>query len=811
MMSLKKYSKKRNFDQTPEPSGKLDRSNQYRFVIQRHQASHLHYDLRLELEGVLKSWAVPKGPSLQAGVKRLAIQTEDHPVSYLHFEGRIPKGNYGAGVMDIWDSGTYRAAKEKESASLLEQWTKGSLKIIFEGKKMKGEFALIRTGAKKDNKWLFIKKEDPYSTKTAYDAEAHLDTPTKKVNRHEMVKPGQGKILKPMLATPKKEIFNHPDWVYELKWDGYRMLSYLNAGQVQCYSRNGKSFNEKFPTIVHALEGIPHDAILDGEVVALDKEGVGNFQILQHYPENEWDSIRYYVFDLLFLNGHSTLELGLMERKSLLPEIIADCPGVMYCEEISGMGTAFYQQAIEEGMEGVIAKKADSIYQPGHRSEDWLKIKAQDSLEAVICGYTASDKRNFGALILGIYEEDKLLHIGNCGSGFTQQDQKSLLNKLQPLHRKTSPFAEKVDLKGSIPHWVTPRLIAEVNFSEWTKSGKLRHPVFKTLRTDKNISEVHKQQNSGLSPEEATSYDSSHSSLTLDGFSVPITNLDKIYWPKERYRKYELLDYYLHVAQYILPYLKDRPQNLHRNPNGIKDEGFYQKNVEEEFVKPWMETVSIYSKSNQKELNYVLCQQEATLLYLANLGCIEFNPWSSRIKTIEKPDYAIIDLDPTKKNTFQQVIETALATKEILEQWKIKAFCKTSGSTGIHILFPLGAQYTYKEARDFAKLICLEIQKKLPKLTTLERPLKNRKERIYLDYLQNGKAQTLAAPYCVRPREGAPVSAPIEWGELKSGLEIRDFTIKTMPERLEQKGDIFGGLLHSPIDMLRILNRIKNL
>lgn len=797
-MDLNEYSKKRDFDKTPEPPAKVEKTTTFRFVVQRHQASHLHYDLRLELDGVLKSWAVPKGPSMEAGIKRLAVQTEDHPTKYLTFEGRIPKGNYGAGEMTIWDSGNFKAAKNKSDASLLDQWKKGNMKLLFEGEKLNGEFALVRTGQEKN--WLLIKKEDAFSTKESYNAE-DFSTANSKVRTLDV-----DEFIKPMLASPKKEIFNNPDWIYELKWDGYRMISSISNGKVKTYSRNGNLFTQRFSTITKSLEGIPYDVVLDGEVVAMDKNGIPDFQALQNYPQNNWKRIEYYVFDILYLNGHYTMGLKLMERKSLIPDVIAGCEAVFYTEEIEGMGTAFYQKAINSGMEGVVAKKADSVYIPGYRSENWLKIKSKETQEALICGYTESESDAFGSLILGILDDDKLRYIGNCGSGFSSQLRKELLRIFEPLQKRENPFPEKIDLKGREPHWLKPELIAEVRFSEWTKTGKLRHPVFKTLRHDKEVEEVTKQDEVEQSPPKSTETKSSKTSLLLDGFSVPFANLEKIYFPESGLRKYDLIDYYLHISDVILPYLINRPQNLHRHPNGIKGQGFYQKNISEEFIKPWMETVEVYSESNKENLNYLLCQNEATLLYMANLGCIEINPWNSRTSNIENPDYAIIDLDPSKENTFEDVIETALATKEVLDLWKIPGFCKTSGSSGIHIIIPLGAKYSYDQARDFTKLICLQIQRKLPELTTLERTINKRNGKIYLDFLQNRRGQTLAAPYCVRPKEGAPVSAPLEWKEVKSGLNVLDFTMQNMPQRIQKKGDLWQGFMEKAIDMEDVLS-----
>lgn len=801
-MDLQEYSRKRDFENTPEPEAETDFSNQFRFVVQRHRASRLHYDLRLELDGVLKSWAVPKGPSMEKKVKRLAVQTEDHPVRYLTFEGTIPKGNYGAGTMTIWDSGIFKPAETGKNNSLINQWKKGSMKIIFEGKKLKGEFALVKTGPKEDKNWLLIKKEDEFSTSESYDAEDFAEKNSEKKNVAIQ------KFIKPMLASPKKEIFNNPGWIFEFKWDGYRMIASVSNGKVKTFSRNGTSFTNRFRILSDSLQTIPHDVILDGEVVALNKEGAADFQALQNYPENNWERIHYYVFDLLFLNGYSTMDLQLTERKSLIPAIIENCSHVFYCEEIEGMGITYYQQALEQGMEGVVAKKMDSVYIPGFRSKDWLKIKARETAEALICGYTDSDAQVFGSLLLGIYEKDRLTYIGNCGSGFSQQLQKELLKKFRNLEQKTSPFEEKINLKGRTVTWLKPLLVAEISFSEWTATGKLRHPVFEGLREDKNPKEISRQEEVEEPPENPVST-SSQTSISIDGYSVPFSILEKIYFPGSGYTKYDLIDYYIHISKYLLPYLKDRPQNLHRHPNGITGMDFYQKNIPEELVKPWMETAAVYSTANKENLNYLLCQNEATLLYLINLGCIEINPWNSRITAIDYPDYAILDLDPSSENSFEEVIETALAVREVMDLWKIPGFCKTSGSSGIHILIPLGAGYTYNQARGFAKLICLEVQKKLPGLTTLERTKTKRKNKIYLDFLQNRKGQTLAAPYCVRPKEGAPVSAPLEWKEVKPGLEIRDFTIRTMIQRLQKKGDLWRDLLKHPIDLRKILENIS--
>ncbi|APG60299.1 DNA ligase D [Christiangramia salexigens] len=802
-MSLEDYEKKRDFSKTPEPPSEVNQDAKSRFVIQRHQASRLHYDLRLEIEGVLASWAVPKGPSMNSKDKRLAIRTEDHPVKYLHFKGSIPKGNYGAGEMSIWDSGVYKSAID--SKSIIEQLNEGNLKLIFKGEKIKGEFALVKTNSEKGDQWLLIKKGDSYSTDLNYDAEDYIPRSTSKKAKFRELK--NRKTIAPMLATSTAEIFNDPKWIYELKWDGYRIISHIKDTKVHIQSRNGITYNSKFPALVKDLENIPHDAVLDGELVLLDKNGKSVFQELQNYDGSTKLHLKYYVFDMLFLNGHSMIDLPLLERKSLIPEVLEDTAVAVYCDHIEGMGTAFYNKAVEAGMEGVIAKKADSVYRPGIRSEDWLKIKKEESQEAIICGYTTSEKTAFGSLILGIEEDNTLKYIGNCGTGFGRGGKKALLQKMKKLQVKTSPFEEKIDLKGREPKWIEPKLVCEVIFSEWTKEGKMRHPVFKAVRKDKEPEEARLQPSVDKAAEASAG---AEDRLEINGRQVSVTNLSKVYWPDSGLRKFDLIDYYLKISEIILPYLKDRPQNLHRHPNGINKKGFYQKDTKG-FNENWLETTRVYSESSQKDIEYLLCQDEASLIYMANLGCIELNPWNSRIGNLEKPDYAVIDLDPSSKNNFEEVIEVAQVTYELLKAAEIGAYCKTSGSTGIHIYIPMGGEYTYNEVRDFTKIICYLIQDALPDLTSMERVVKNRKGKIYLDYLQNRKGQTLAAPYCVRPKKGAPVSAPIEWKELKSGLRITDFNMNNMPQRLEKKGDLFHAVLTSEFEMYDAIDRLNSL
>ncbi len=797
-MGLGEYHRKRNFEQTPEPRGGPNKySSESRFVVQRHQAGRLHYDLRLEIAGTLKSWALPKGPSMNPKDKRLAVQTEDHPLEYLSFEGRIPKGNYGAGVMEIWDSGSFHTLSNTPAAA----FKSGQLKLLLKGSKLKGEFTLVQTRRGEDHKqWLLIKKDDEHATNLEYNAE-------KLVSEKEQpaaLKPGN--IVAPMLATRTLEAFNHPDWLFELKWDGYRVMAHLMTDKVRLHSRNGSSYDKRFAEIRLALEELGHESILDGEVVLLDKQGKPMFQGLQNYTTDTPGELRYFVFDLLYLNGHSTTGLSLRERKELLRELIIDQAPIFYCDHIDNLGKSFFTKAVKQGLEGVMAKKKDSKYWPGSRSESWLKIKSGESQEAIICGYTESTAGEaFGSLILGLNSGNGLEYIGNCGSGFTTEFQYALLARMQKLKQNDSPFPGKIKLKGRKPSWLRPQLVCEVHFSEWTKAGRMRHPVFKGLREDKIAEEISKED-THTTPESEGSKTSANS-LEVNGIEVPVSNLEKVFWPDEGLRKYDVFDYYIKVAKYILPYLKDRPQNLHRHPDGIQGDSFYQKD-QPDILPHWLETTGVYSESSDKEIKYLLCQDEAALLFMANLGCIEINPWNSRVGSLAKPDYTVIDLDPSPKNTLEEVIEVAQAFQDLLLKAEIKSYCKTSGSRGLHIYLPLGAKYDYEQARDFTRLLCHFVNDELGEITTLERSLKSRGNRIYLDYLQNRRGQTLAAAYCLRPRPGAPVSTPLEWREVKPGLKIQDFNIHSLPERLSKKGDFFKPVLGEGIDMAVALEKL---
>jgi bifunctional non-homologous end joining protein LigD len=806
-MKLEEYEKKRIFTETSEPPGKILGTNaELRFVVQEHHASHLHYDFRLELDGVLISWAIPKGPTLDPSEKRLAIMVEDHPYDYKDFEGIIPAGNYGAGTVTIWDEGTYHSYEHEgleKTIDLIHQGlVKGDLKFMLKGNKLKGKFALIRIKSEKDNNWLFIKKKDEYAV------------PDFKID--SLGDPFPHKI-KPMLATLVKQPFDHQDWIFEIKLDGYRAIAEIENGRVELYSRNLNSFNQMFAPIVEAFTG-NIDTVYDGEIVVLDERGRSKFQLLQNYAKDGVGELFYFVFDLLYLEGKDLRYLPLRDRKVKLKQFLPEHPNIKYVDDIAEFGKAFFALAQENGLEGIIAKRSASLYQNGKRSNDWLKIKITARQDSIICGFTRpkGSRMHLGSLVLGAYVDGELEHIGNCGTGFSDTALREMYDLLSPLVQNESPFKSRIVAANAIT-WVKPALVCEVEYSEWTDEGVMRHPVFQGLRSDKKVKEV-KKENSATSTinnevgeqETATVKDvkvTDHKGvsnkleqeITINNQRLKFTNLGKIFWPEEKYTKGDVIAYYQKMAKYILPHLKDRPESLYRTPNGITESGFYQKNVSD-FVPDWVQTHNVFSESNEKDILYLLCQNEETLLYMANLGCIEINPWLSRIQSEDHPDYLVIDLDP-EDISFDKVVETALSVHDVLESAGVTSFPKTSGATGLHIFIPLQAKYNYDVVREFARLIATLVHKQVPEFTSIERSPKKRQKKVYLDFLQNRSGQTLASVYSIRPRPGATVSTPLQWKEVKLGLDPHNFTIHTIHKRVEKLGDLFKGVLGPGIDI----------
>ncbi len=900
-MSLVKYKKKRTFTETPEPKGGKPGKDSLRFVIQKHAASRLHYDFRLEMDGVLKSWAVPKGPSTDPSVKRLAMMVEDHPYDYRTFEGIIPEGNYGAGTVMVWDEGTYEPIEKAEGKTaqekvLLKEMEKGSLKFILNGKKLRGEFALVKTHDMAENSWLLIKHRDEFAGETDITKqdksvvsgknldkiaatsehvfrEAGGNKPEKKIKK-PVTKTAVKKSLKkqitseqnsdkkqpevnvkaflkkaekrefpepfsPMLATLADQPFDDPGWEYEVKWDGYRALAFLDKREIQLKSRNNKSFNEKFYPVFDAIKKWGIHAVADGEIVVVNEDGISDFSSLQNWRSEADGALLYYVFDLLWLDGKDLTTLPLLERKAILQTLIPQDGIIRSGFSMNAKGTEFFDVAMKMGLEGIIAKRSDSVYFPNDRSKDWLKIKVQKRQEVVIAGYTKNEgtAKAFSSLLLGAYKNKKLQYVGKVGTGFTDKQQKEMLAIFKPLVMQRTPFENEPNYNkpsrfrpnppDATATWLKPELVCEINFAEITQDGVFRHPSFIAMREDKNAKDVileteivarevtEKIENKDkivtapdkssrktlLNPNEKTQV------KKVNGHELKFSNLDKIFWPDDHVTKRDMLNYYYQVAPYILPYLKNRPQSLNRFPNGINGKSFYQKDVTGK-VPDWVSTFPYRAEDDEQDKNYMLGNDDASLLYMANLGAVEMNPWSSTIHNRDNPDWCILDLDPDKRNTFDQVVETALVIKDLLDSLETVSYCKTSGSTGLHIYIPLEAKYSYDQSQLFARWIATEASEQLPAFTSIERMIRNRKGKLYIDFLQNRPGATLAAPYSLRPKPGATVSMPLHWEEVKKGLKMTDFTIKNALQRIKSEGDIFKPVLGKGINLEAILDKL---
>lgn len=833
-MGLREYFRKRSFSKTPEPKGKVKKAggDKLKFVVQEHHATALHYDFRLEMNGVLKSWAIPKGPSMNPHDHHLAIQTEDHPFEYRNFEGIIPEGNYGAGNVIIWDEGWYEPrAEDGDEKSLERDVKKGHVTFIVHGKKLKGEFALIKMPhAKEDDAWLIIKKGDEFAS------EADITKQNESVRSHHQVDDlgAHGKLpdlseypkvkkpwsVNPMLCTLVEEPFDRDDWIFEIKWDGYRAVGTKHGDELALYSRNHLDFSGKYTPVVEALREIKHDVILDGEIVVVDNEGRAHFEWLQGWHKKPEGNLQYHVFDILWCDGHDVRSMPLLRRKALLKAILPKSSVLSYSDHVENKGLALFHEMQRRGLEGMVAKNANSSYREEVRGNDWLKIKTHLRQEVVIGGYTEprGGRQYLGALLVGVYDDKgEFVYIGHSGGGIADEQRKQLQLKLAKLERKTSPFSTEPKPNAPV-HWVKPELVCEMEFSEWTSEGSMRHPEFKGLRPDKEAKDVHREKAKKPRSSDASSAPSSIPSKTggdrrgterRQQSQLPFepTHLDKVFFPKHKYTKGDLLEYYTEMAEYILPYLDGRPLSMNRMPNGIKGPSFFQKN--NEHLPDWVPSADIFSDSNNEDLHWIVGGQLDTLLYVTQLGSIEINPWNSRVGNLDKPDWIVIDLDP-EGVTFNDVIDVAKTVHEVTDEWGIPTYPKTSGKTGIHIYIPMGAKYTYEQAKNLAHLIVLEVNKRQPKITSVERNPEKRKHRIYLDFLQNREGQTLAAPYSVRPTPEASVSMPLHWDEVKKGLDPMDYTIKNAAKRLKRTGDLWKPVMGKGIDLAKVLKKIES-
>jgi bifunctional non-homologous end joining protein LigD len=822
-MSLKEYARKRSFSKTPEPKpGKAAAPAGNFFCVQRHHATRLHYDFRLEIDGALASWAVPKGPTQNPGDKRLAMHVEDHPLDYGNFEGNIPAGNYGAGSVMLWDRGTYELLGDLPAKA---QMARGDLKFRLHGQKLKGEFAIVLMKNRgKGNEWLLLKKKDEFAD-PSWEADAHSRSVLTGRTQEEIARdmpaaaPAHGSkrtmpkgavrapipdSIVPMKGTLADKPPRGAGWLYEIKWDGVRAICFVEDGAVRLISRTGKSCERQYPE----LSVLPHyidakNAVLDGEICVLDEQGRPRFNLIQpRIMVSDAASIAaqarskpatLFLFDLLYLDGHDLRGVPLSERRKLLESVVKP-GGVVRLSGTFEEGEQLLEAAREQGLEGIIAKRADSRYE-ARRSDCWVKVKTVSETDCVICGYTQGERQYFGALILGTYEKNKLLWAGNVGTGFDQKLVKDIYDRLQPLKTSRCPFAEKPKLPKDVA-WVRPELVCTVKYGEWTRDGRLRAPVFVGLRTDIDPQESVRDQKAEQAAAAGAFLPEKQVQVTveIEGKQLKFTNLNKVYYPREGYIKRDVINYYASISDLILPHLQDRPLSLKRYPNGIHSDFFFQKRSAESFP-DWLQTESIYSEHNQAPINYAVCNDRASLVYLTNLGCIDQNPWMSRVGLLESPDFILIDLDP-QDCPYDLIVEAALLVQDKLERIKLTGYPKTTGGDGMHIYIPIENRYTYEQARIFAELLGRLAVAERPDLFTTPRSVSKReKGRVYFDHLQIGAGKTIAAPYVLRAYDGAPVSTPLKWDEVRPGLTPQQFHIGNALERFAKVGDLFEDVL----------------
>ncbi|MBI4276964.1 MAG: hypothetical protein HY660_00785 [Armatimonadetes bacterium] len=980
---LDEYARKRAFDRTPEPSGVARpapaprRGALSRFVIQEHHARRLHWDFRLEMEGVLRSWAVPKGLSMDPRDKRLAVAVEDHPLEYVDFEGVIPEGNYGAGTVMVWDAGTYECLEGDPAAA----YAKGKLTLRLQGEKVRGEFHMVRTrmparggaarvaGADAEPgdkaQWLIFKKSDgdavsgwtmpspSVSVKTGRtieqikaeasarwlsgDPASASRKPGAPGRRAEdalrralraIGLPARGgesfpSKISPMLATTRDEPFDDPRWLFEIKWDGIRAIAHLRRQdaeqQVTLRSRGGLAINAQYPEVVEALYALDlPDAVLDGEIVALDSRGRAQFQLLQARLHGDGANtpraapkppIVYYVFDLLYVGGHLLMERPLVERRKVLEALLPSHRTVRLSQAEPAAGRAFYDAAHRLGIEGVIAKSADRPYEPGKRTAHWVKIKVKQRLEAVVAGYTKGQRaraKTFGALLLGAYDDHGTLrYIGHAGGGFTDSELRRVFALLQARRQDACPFPE-VPPTNAPPAWVRPELVAEVEHGGWTADGLLRFPVYRGLRDDRPAHQVRLERpvvSGGGSPsrgpgapngegagsakahvkgggraedrgraarERAGARDTRNpgagtkmrgarapgprpeavaaapgdarsvgQALAAAGVPVEFTNLDKVFWPQRGYTKGDLIRYYLAVSETILPYLRGRPLTLRRFPDGIAGPSFYQKNYPD--APSFVRLVDIWTESSKERLSAPVGGDVFTLLWLAQLACVEMHAWFSRItparrsplpeagstdfavseealrgSVLNLPDFVVLDIDPYifpdgklptgrgekdpdyTRRGFDAALEAALLLREVLTSLRLESFVKTSGKTGLHIFVPIARRYTFEETHAFAKTLTRYLAARHPEKVTTAWAVEQRVGKVFLDYNQNRLGATLAGAYSVRPTPQATVSMPLTWEELGRGIDPLAFTMETAPDLVRRRGDPWKDLLARP-------------
>ena len=862
--NLSAYRAKRSPDSSPEPVGTVSPVPGHSFVVHKHAARQLHFDLRLEMDGVLRSWAVPKGPSYDTNDKRLAVKVEDHPLEYGEFEGMIPKGNYGAGAVIVWDRGEWVP---------LEPWREGleKGKLLFElrGYKLHGRWTLVKI-KKSERDWLLIKERDEWvrSPGDQFPEESVLsgltvdelkagESPGARV-RDAVARAGAVRArvdpvtVKPMLAEIGDDAFTRDGWLFELKLDGYRLIAAKEKGEALLLTRRGNDYTAAFPEVARAIKALPVEScIVDGEVVVLDARGMPSFNRLQQRGRiaSPIDIRRaavefpatFYAFDLLAVEDFDLRPLPLIARKELLAEVVPRLGPVRLLDHIVREGEAFLKQVSALGLEGIIAKKADVAYHGG-RTGHWLKIKADHTDEFVIVGFTEprGGRGHFGALQLADIVDGALVYAGRAGTGFDDRTLAELGALLAPIVRPDPPCRGPVAAPGAPPRddipdirtttWVEPTHVCEVRFTEWTPEGLLRHPVFVHIRTDKAPEECvrrHWRRDGGAadptpfpaSERRAETRVAEEPAASDDPVEPPpvvaapvqktinFSNPNKVYWPAERYTKGDMIAYYRAVSPWILPYLRNRPVVLTRFPDGIDGKSFYQKDAPE-FAPDWIRTVGIWSEDTQREIRYFVCDDEESLLYIANMGSIPLHLWASRVGSLELPDWCVLDLDP-KEAPFSDVIRVARSLRRLCEALELPSYVKTTGKTGLHILIPLARQLTYAQSRTLGELLARLVLRELSDIATITRHIRSRGEKVYFDYLQNRHGQTIVAPFSLRPLPGAPVSMPLVWDEVDDSLDPRQFTIRTAIERMESMStDPMVEVLERKPDLGGVLDRL---
>ncbi|MEA5024183.1 Multifunctional non-homologous end joining protein LigD [bioreactor metagenome] len=780
---LNEYNQKRNFARTLEPEGRTERSREgLRFVVQHHLARRDHYDLRLEWDGALLSWAVPKGPSYTTRDKRLAVQVEDHPLEYRHFEGTIPKGEYGGGVVMLWDEGLWEPYGDVD-----EGLREGMLKFVLKGRRLKGKWALVRmkgkAGEKKDN-WLLLKEKDEY-VQTA-DGISRFTTSIRTGRTMAEIEEGQEEKFtrnpfgstEVQLAKLVRHLPEGEGWLYELKYDGYRIVAYIEGNRVRLMTRNGHDYTERFQDVAASLadwaEG--RAMILDGEMAITNPEGKTDFQALQNYLKKpQAKNLTYILFDLLALDGEDFRGHPLIHRKETLAELLEDAPqNLHYSRHVRGKGQESLRAACEAGMEGIIGKKADALYS-GTRNGDWIKLKCDKRQEFVIVGYTLSQKRIGGisSLLLGIYEGEELIYAGRAGTGLKEADMKELEEKFKNLKREEAPFKQGLKPRSHEKiTWLEPELVAEIKFADWTEEDLLRQASFKGLRADKDPREIQREKadeekdDEGIqlqpsAPERKGLMKTKADSIIIEG--IKISSPDKVIFTDPEITKVDMIRYYAKVAERMLPYVSHRILSIVRCPKGIAQTCFYKKHPGP--GSQGVVTIPILTSDGTTE-DYFYIENPSGLIAEAQMGTLEFHIWGSRVDELEKPDLMVFDLDPDEGMDLSTVRQGVRDIRTILNELSLNSYLKTSGGKGYHVVVPLKPAVSWDVFHDFARGVAQVMEQKWPDRYTSNVRKAKRTDKIFIDWIRNGRGATSIAPYSLRARVGATVSMPILWDEL---------------------------------------------